>query len=92
LRPPGQTVHETPISKITRAKWTGGVAQAAEDLFCKREGLSSNPSQTKKNKTKHVPTYKNGNNTRDMNNKIIEAGKQRKVSHFIGPTNYLKVI
>jgi hypothetical protein len=27
---PGQTVHETPIFKITRAKWTGGVAQAIE--------------------------------------------------------------
>jgi hypothetical protein len=25
---PRQKVHETPISKITRAKWTGGVAQA----------------------------------------------------------------
>jgi hypothetical protein len=24
---PRQIVHETPISKITRAKWTGGVAQ-----------------------------------------------------------------
>jgi hypothetical protein len=24
-----------PISKITRAKWTGGVAQAAECLLCK---------------------------------------------------------
>jgi hypothetical protein len=30
-----QIVHETPISKITRAKWTGGVAQAVECLLCK---------------------------------------------------------
>jgi hypothetical protein len=31
---PGRIVHETPISKITRAKWTGGVAQALESLLC----------------------------------------------------------
>jgi hypothetical protein len=30
----------TPISKITTAKWTGGVAQAAEHLLCKCEALS----------------------------------------------------
>jgi hypothetical protein len=30
---PGQIVHETPISKITRAKWTGGVAQVVECLL-----------------------------------------------------------
>jgi hypothetical protein len=28
-----QIVHETPISKITKAKWTGGVAQAVESLL-----------------------------------------------------------
>jgi hypothetical protein len=27
---PGQILQETPISKITRAKWTGGVAQVVE--------------------------------------------------------------
>jgi hypothetical protein len=31
----------------TRAKWTGGVAQAVEHLLCKQEALSSNPSSTK---------------------------------------------
>jgi hypothetical protein len=41
---PGQTVHETPISKITRAKWTEGVVQV--HLLCKLEALSSNPSPT----------------------------------------------
>jgi hypothetical protein len=41
---PRQIVQETPISKITRAKWTGGVAQAIELLLCKYEVLSSNPS------------------------------------------------
>jgi hypothetical protein len=41
MRPP-------PISKVTRAKWTGGVAQAVERLLCNREALSSNPSPKKK--------------------------------------------
>jgi hypothetical protein len=45
---PGQIVHETPISKITRAKWTGDVAPAVEHLLCKCEALSSNPSPPKK--------------------------------------------
>jgi hypothetical protein len=27
---PGKIVHETPISKITRTKWTGGTALTAE--------------------------------------------------------------
>jgi hypothetical protein len=39
---------ETPISKITRAKWTGSVAQVVEKLLCKHEALSSNSSLTKK--------------------------------------------
>jgi hypothetical protein len=39
------------LGKITRAKWTGGVAQAKEDLFCKCKALSSNPSTTKQKVT-----------------------------------------
>jgi hypothetical protein len=35
-----------PISKLTRAKWTGGVAQVVE--LCKYESLSSNSSSRKK--------------------------------------------
>jgi hypothetical protein len=34
-----QIVQETPISKTTRAKWTGGMAQAVEHLLCKHEAL-----------------------------------------------------
>jgi hypothetical protein len=34
---PGQTVHDSSISKITRAKWIGGVTQAVECLLCKWE-------------------------------------------------------
>jgi hypothetical protein len=37
-----------PISKITKAKWTGGVVQAVEHLLCKLEALSSNPYTAKK--------------------------------------------
>jgi hypothetical protein len=45
---PRQIVLETPISKITRAKWTGSVAQVVEWLLCKCKSLSSNPSPTRK--------------------------------------------
>jgi hypothetical protein len=38
-----------PSPKITKAKWTGAVAQAVELLLCKWEALSSNPNPTKKN-------------------------------------------
>jgi hypothetical protein len=37
-----------PISKITRAKWVGVVAQMIEHLLCKCEGLRSNLNPTKK--------------------------------------------
>jgi hypothetical protein len=39
-----------PISKITRRKCTGGVAQAIEYLLCMCKALSSNLSPTKKKK------------------------------------------
>jgi hypothetical protein len=37
-----------PLSKITREKWTGGVDQAVEHLFCECEALSSNPIPIKR--------------------------------------------
>jgi hypothetical protein len=39
-----------PFSKITRTKWTGGVAQAVEYLLCKYKALNLNPSPTKRKK------------------------------------------
>jgi hypothetical protein len=42
------------ISKITRPKWTGGVAQAVEHLLCKLKALSSTPSCTKDKKFMNV--------------------------------------
>jgi hypothetical protein len=41
---------QKPISKITKAKWTGGVAQAVDGLLCKLKALSSNSGNTKKKK------------------------------------------
>jgi hypothetical protein len=54
----GQTVQKTPISKITRAKWTKGVAEVIESLLCKHEVLSSNLS----------PTVRRANGRRDLGN------------------------
>jgi hypothetical protein len=48
---PGQNSPQDPISKITKAKWTGGVTQAVESLLCKCKALSSNPILTKKKKS-----------------------------------------
>jgi hypothetical protein len=39
---------QDPISKITRVKWTRGMAHAVEHLLCKHKALSSNFSPTKK--------------------------------------------
>jgi hypothetical protein len=47
---PRHIVQETPIPKITRAKWTEGMAQVVEHLLCKCKALSSNSSHTKKKK------------------------------------------
>jgi hypothetical protein len=47
------------ISKITRAKWTGGVVQAVEHLLCKPKALSSNPSpQTQYHSTRLAKTWR----------------------------------
>jgi hypothetical protein len=47
---PRQIILETPTSKVTRAKWTGDVAQVVEYLPCKSVTLNSNPSPTKRKK------------------------------------------
>jgi hypothetical protein len=49
---PRQITLETPISKITRAKWTGSMDQEVECLLCKGKALGSNPSPTKQRKKK----------------------------------------
>jgi hypothetical protein len=40
-RPAGTNSLQNPISKIARAKWTGGVAHTVECLLCKHKALSS---------------------------------------------------
>jgi hypothetical protein len=48
LRPTWPNSLQDSISKITREKWTGGVAQVIELLLCKCEVLSSSPNTIKK--------------------------------------------
>jgi hypothetical protein len=47
-----QILLEIPISRITRVKWTGGVAQVVKYLHCKFEALSLNPTFTEKKNIK----------------------------------------
>jgi hypothetical protein len=47
---PGQVILKTPISKITREKWTEDVAQVIECLLCKHEALVQIPIPSKKKK------------------------------------------
>jgi uncharacterized protein (DUF4213/DUF364 family) len=48
---------QDPISKITRVKRVGGMAQAVQHLSSKFKVLSSNFSNTKKKKKSDVLTY-----------------------------------
>jgi hypothetical protein len=51
-----QIVHKTPVSKTTRAKWTGGVTQAIEDLFCKHSPEFKSQSHQKKKEKNFDPS------------------------------------
>jgi hypothetical protein len=50
LRPAQANSSQDLISKITRAKWTRGVAHAVECLLWKFKALNSNPGPTGKKK------------------------------------------
>jgi hypothetical protein len=50
---PKQIVYKTPISKITKLKWTGGVAQVVEYLLCKCKA----PVPPKENKKNHIEYF-----------------------------------
>jgi hypothetical protein len=56
---PRQRVWETPISKVTRTKWTGGMAQVVKCLLCKCETRMKpwveTPVTPKKKKKKQFP-------------------------------------
>jgi hypothetical protein len=51
---PRKIVHETPISRITRTKWTGRVTQVVEHLLWKNDALSSNPSPNFKKSISYI--------------------------------------
>jgi hypothetical protein len=53
LRPASANRSQDPISKITRAKWTGGMAQEVENLLYKCKALSSNPIPPKEKKKRN---------------------------------------
>jgi hypothetical protein len=53
MRPSLQNNHSKNISKITRAKITGAMSQAAEHLPHKCEAPSSNPRTTTKKKNSY---------------------------------------
>jgi hypothetical protein len=52
MRPAWANSLQDPISKITRTKWTGDVAQAVEHLLCKRSPEFKPPSHQKKKERK----------------------------------------
>jgi hypothetical protein len=58
---PWRIVHETLLSKITKAKWSGSLAQT-DYQHSKHEALSSNPSiiKTSKYQKKNLKTPKWG--------------------------------
>jgi hypothetical protein len=57
LRPLKENSSQDPVSKVTRVKWTGGMAQGVQHVFCKHGTLSSNPSPTKKIKVKNIRPF-----------------------------------
>jgi hypothetical protein len=54
LRPAQANSSQDPISKITRAKWSGDVAQVVDPLPCKHEFKTPVPPKKKKKKKNKV--------------------------------------
>jgi hypothetical protein len=73
-----------PISKITREKWTGGVAQAVQHLLCKHKALSSNasPARERERGSRSIPIL-----TRAWGK--ASGSAQSSVSLFINPWDAL---
>jgi hypothetical protein len=65
---------QDPISKITKAKWTGGVAQAVESLLCKHEALQFNK--------KKVLNLNGGNSPTTLN--ILKTTEMYPCTHLRG--------
>jgi hypothetical protein len=64
-------------SRITRAKWTGGVAQVVESLFCKHEALTSNTIVTRPLQKKSELDTSLGNILRLKKKKRIDRSGER---------------
>jgi hypothetical protein len=64
-----------PHLQNTIAKWTGGVAQIVELLFCKCKALSSNSNLTKKIKKKKKQYIETQNKTKQKPVGREEVGK-----------------
>jgi hypothetical protein len=67
---------QDPISKITRVKWTGGVAQVIEHLLCKCKVLRSNSSPFKKKDRKKEREREKGRKKRKEGRKEEREGKE----------------
>jgi hypothetical protein len=66
------------MSKITRAKWSGSMAQAVVDLLCKCEALSSNlrpPTKKKKSYSDNLVVPP----------KSLSSGSTRLAEHWAAP-------
>jgi hypothetical protein len=57
LRPAWVNSLQDHISKITRAKWTGGVAQVIESLLCKNEFKSQSYTKKEMSKSDLLPIF-----------------------------------
>jgi hypothetical protein len=70
---------DSPISKTTKAKWTGGVANAVEHLLWACEALRSNPDPTGK---KRIGRLK-GMGEESPNVRRVQGRRKRGVSEIV---------
>jgi hypothetical protein len=96
---PRQIVLWEPISKITRAKWTGGVAQEVQRVLFKYETLSSYPSPTTSpQKTKQFSQYVTDKKAPDIMEEIYrkesslwEEAQERSLKEEMEPLSNIPV-
>jgi hypothetical protein len=81
-----------PMSKTTRVKWTGGVAQVVERMLFKCQGQSSNPSTKKKTLSSATPN-KNAITFRRKTTRprCLLAGISKKGSFLTRDSKYLAI-
>jgi hypothetical protein len=74
-RPAWANSSQYPISKISRAKQTGGVVEVVEHLLCKNEALSSNPSCAERKRTEEFQEGHGKTNTTRHSPPVIQWRK-----------------